>query len=1172
MPGKECYEYRIGVEGGASLSFPRRQFPQTAPQNVGDTEGLLSVVGQDFILRPIFNRLARRRFSRRFTVRAMMAGHAGGARSYACRGGTYADTQLPRSPEAPAGVPALHARVRAPRPTLLYFRRSAARFRGGACATSIHSHAASAIFRCSNVLLYFAALLISTTLAAAEHHGQVRFGGLPLPGATVSAVPAAADVAKKLVTITREDGSYSFPNLADGAWTFRVEMLCFAPAERELTISAESQAAEWDLKLLPLDQISAAAAKPPEVQPAAATTASNPPKQSGKKSFTPRPANTPGAFQKTAVNPSGTAAPPSAGETAASAESAAELNQRAADAFLINGSTNNGASSLFSLAAAFGNSRRKPGSLYNGNIGLIVDNSAFDARSFSLTGQDTVKPAYNHLTGIFSFGGPLKIPRLLPNGPNFVINYQWTRDRTASTEPGRMPTAFERSGDFSQSADPVIDPLTGASFPGRRIPLDRISAQARALLNLYPLPNFDGSSRYNYQVALVGATHQDNLQSRLTKTLGRRNQISGAFAYQSIRTGSDNLFGFLDTTAISGINTNINWRHNLTARLSLTFGYQFSRLSTRITPNFANRQNVSGDAAITGNNQDAINWGPPSLIFSGGVTALSDVNQSFTRNQTGALSMAALWSRGRHNVSAGGDVRRQQFNLLSQQDPRGRFTFTGASGTGSDFAGFLLGIPDTSSVAFGNADKYFRSWANDAFVTDDWRINPGLTVNVGVRWEYGSPIRELYERLVNLDITPGFTAATPVVASDPRGPLTARSYPDSLVQPDRHLIEPRGALSWRPLPASSLVIRAGYGVYSNTSVYQTLATQMAQQSPLSKSLSVQNGPGRPLTLANGFIPVAGITSNTFAIDPDFRVGYAHNWQASVQSELPGALVATGTYLGIKGTRGVQAFLPNTFPDGAVNPCPTCPAGFVYLTSNGNSTRESGQLQLRRRLHNGFTGTLQYTFSKSIDDAALGGRGQGSSVIAQNWRDLSAERGLSNFDQRHLLSLQLQYTAGMGLAGGALAGGKIAALLKEWTVSTQVTAGSGLPLTPIYLRAVNGTGVTGSLRPDYTGASLYEAPSGLYLNPAAYVAPPAGRWGNAGRDSITGPGQVVLNASLGRTFRLNDRLSLDLRVDSVNALNHVSFVAWNTTVTSTQFGLPTAANAMRSMQTTMRVRF
>jgi hypothetical protein len=370
-----------------------------------------------------------------------------------------------------------------------------------------------------------------------------------------------------------------------------------------------------------------------------------------------------------------------------------------------------------------------------------------------------------------------------------------------------------------------------------------------------------------------------------------------------------------------------------------------------------------------------------------------------------------------------------------------------------------------------------------------------------------------------------------------------------------------------------MVIRAGYGIYYDTSVYQNIALQMAQQPPLSKSFSVQNSPADPLTLADGFNASPSITSNTFAIDPNFRIGYAQNWQASLQRELPGSLQMTATYLGIKGTRGPQEFLPNTYPIGAVNPCPACPTGFAYLTSNGNSSRESAQIQLRRRLHNGFTGSMLYTFSKSIDDdAALGGQNTSGFAIAQNWLNLAAERGLSTFDRRHLLSSQVQYTTGMGVAGGMLLTGWRGALLKEWTVATQINAGSGLPETPVYLAPVTGTGFTGTIRPEYTGASLYSAPAGLFLNPAAYVAPASGEWGNAGRDSIRGPAQFTLNASLGRTFRVSDRLNLDVRADSTNALNHVNFTTWNTTINSAQFGSPAAANAMRSTQLTLRLRF
>lgn len=1037
-----------------------------------------------------------------------------------------------------------------------------------------------------------ATLALSVPAAASEYHGQVTFGGLPLPGATVTATQAS----KRFITTTDAQGIYSFPDLQDGPCTVEVEMTGFSMIKRDVVIGPNVPPAQWKLALLPPGEIKAQIQPPAGAHAAAAQTPSE-------------------QAESTASHPGGN----NEGNNKNAEAAQSDLGQRAADGLLINGSVINGAASPFGQAFAFGNSRNSGRGLYNGGIGLILDNSALDSRPFSLSGQNTPKPAYNRITGIATLGGPLKIPRILPKGPNFFAAYVWTRSADATTQSALVPDAAERAGDFSQVVNTlgqsaqIFNPVTGQPFPGDTIPSSLISPQAQALLRFYPLPTFSVESRYNYQVPILSSTHQDALLSRVNQTIGSRDQIYGGFAFQSTRTSSPNLFGFLDTTDALGTNASVNWSHRFAPRLFLNLGYRFSRMATRSTPYWENRENVSGIAGISGNNQDPMNWGPPSLTFASGLAGLSDGQSSSIRNQTDAGSLSMLWSRVRHNIAFGGDFRRQQFNYLSQQDPRGMFTFTGAAtqgsgssaaGSGDDFADLLLGIPDTSSIAFGNADKYFRESAYDAFVTDDWRISPQLSLNAGIRWEYGAPITELYGRLVNLDITPGFAAAEPVVASHPVGPLTGQRYPDSLIRPDKRGVEPRVGVAWRPISGSSLLVRAGYGIYDDTSVYQTLAQQMTQQAPLSKSLSVQNSPACPLTLANGFNTCPAITPDTYAVNPKFRIGYAQNWQLSVQRDLPGSLQLTATYLGIKGTRGVQEFLPNTYPLGAVSPCPSCPAGFTYLTSNGNSTREAGEVQLRRRLHNGFTATLQYTFSKSIDDDSLlggqgallptltfgpsaGGTGNGGSqvalgsasgastsspTIAQNWLDLEAERGLSTFDQRHRVNAQLQYTTGMGLGGETLLRGRKGALFKEWTFVTQITVGSGLPETPVYLAAVPGTGVTGSIRPDATGAQPYAAPNGLFLNPAAYAAPLAGQWGNAGRDSIIGPEQFSLNTSMGRTFRLNGRFNLDLGIDSTNFLNHPTFTTWDATVNSTQFGLPIAANAMRSMQATLRLRF
>lgn len=986
--------------------------------------------------------------------------------------------------------------------------------------------------------------LVALSLLASEQHGVVTFGGLPVPGATVTATQGD----KKFTTVTNPQGAYSFPDLPDGMWTIEVQMLGFETAKGEITSAPGAAAATWELKMLPLDQIHAEALSSPAPKP-------------------PQPPAASAATDQKKPEPASNAAAP---------QDRDELSQRASDSLLINGSQNNAATSPFALFPAFGNNRNGSRSLYNGGFGIFDDNSIWDARQFSLTGQNTPKPAYNHFTSSVYFGGPLKIPHLLRNGPNFFVAYQWTRNSNDTLGTALMPTAAQRDGEVS---------------PSIVIPKSQISPQALALLALYPLPNFTTPGGYNYQVPLVGVTHQDSLQSRLNQTIDRKNSVFGTFNFQDTRQANPNVFGFLDTTDSLGINANAHWFHRFAQGFFANFGYQFSRNSINLKPYFENRENVSGAAGIAGNDQSPLDWGPPNLNFSSGIQGLSDAEHSINHNETNAVSAAFFWNRGRHNFQFGGDFKRQEFNTLGQNNGRGSFTFTGQA-TGSDFGDFLEGVPDAANLAFGNADKYFRDSLYDGYFTDDWRISSSFTLNAGMRWEYGSPITELYGRLVNLDVIPGFSNEAPVVASDPIGPLTGVHYPDSLIHPDKRAFEPRVAIAWRPLPASSLVIRAGYGVYYDTSVYQTLATQMSQQFPLSKSLSVQNTAANPLTLANGFNAPPATTPNTFGIDPNFRPGYAQNWNFSVQRDLPGSLQMTATYLGIKGTHGTQEFLPNTYPAGAINPCPLCPYGYEYITSNGNSTREAGSIQLRRRLHSGFTATVEYTFAKAIDDdAVLGGAGASASspvasaapgaaaaagprnlLVAQNWLDLSAERGLSYFDQRHLVTVAIQYTTGMGIAGGTLLSGWRGALFKGWLFTSNISAGTGLPLTPSYLAPVEGTGVTNALRPEYTGAALYNAPAGYSLNPAAYAAPPPGQFGDAGRDSITGPFQFTLNASAGRTFRLTDRLSGDLRIDSTNPLNHVNFTSWGTTFGSQQFGLPIATSAMRSLTTGFIVRF
>ncbi len=362
-------------------------------------------------------------------------------------------------------------------------------------------------------------ILLACSVFAAEHRGVIKFGGLPVPG--VSVVATRGD--RRVATITDPAGAYGFPDLADGPWMLEAAMQLFAVERREISVSAGTPPTAWELQVLP-----------------------------------PLPVTAIASIQRADVSAAGGSAkaPPPPAVTA-------ELAAQAVDGLLINGSVNNGNASVFAQLPAFGNNRRGQRSMYNGTLGFILNNSTFDARAYSFTGQDTSKPTYSRLQGLVSLGGPLKIPRLLRNGPLLTLNYQWTRNSNANTQNGLMPTAADRAGDFGQLGRPVNDPTTGTPFPGNLIPPSRISPQARRLLELYPLPNFPGSSRYNYQLPIVSGLHQDDLQTRANKQV-RRNFFAGTFAWQSTRTDTPDLFGFLDTGSNSGINSTATYRRTFT--------------------------------------------------------------------------------------------------------------------------------------------------------------------------------------------------------------------------------------------------------------------------------------------------------------------------------------------------------------------------------------------------------------------------------------------------------------------------------------------------------------------------------------------------------------------------------------------------------------------------------
>jgi hypothetical protein len=1110
-----------------------------------------------------------------------------------------------------------------------------------------------------------AAWLLASLGMASEYHGTVKAGGLPLPGATVTATRDD----EKVVTTTDDQGAFSFRDLADGNWKIGVEMLGFEKLTSEVGVAPDAPPPAWEMKYLTEAALNGSPSHGGSVVPPTRAANSMPAAPPAARN------SARGDFQRTSISQSADSSTFSS-EGTLKAEEVSDLSQTSANSFIVQGSVSSalgmgaqndwgppgGPGMMMAMmmmgpggagapggpgssgmpgatgamlaaggrggpggppaggmsggpvggppggppgmmgggpggfggrfgrgpggpgwqrrpdAAAFGNNRRDPRNSYMASANFSLDNSVWDARTFSVTGANLAKPSYANGRGGVMFGGPLRIPGLISasRGILFTFNLEFQANRTGTvSDPATVPTALERAGDFSQTPYTIYDPATGSPFPGNRIPTSQLNATSLALLNYYPLPNLPGLTR-NYQTSLTGSNNSHNINTRVSNIrIGSKDRSNFGLGYQGGNSVTPNLFQFVDSASTRAVNSNLAWAHNFSSTLINSVSYTFSRMRQDSSPYFAYRNDVATSLGILGTSQDPMNWGPTSLSFTN-YAGLNDGNASLNRNQTSAVGDSILWVRGDHNLTFGTDYRRQQFNQFADTNGRGAYSFTGSatsllvdgvaqSGTGYDLADFLLGIPATASIRYGDPDKYFRGGGYDFYVNDDWRLSSRFTLIFGLRWDYASPVTELYNRLVNLAIGPGFSTVTPVEPG-------TNGFSNALINPDRANFSPRIGFAWRPATKGSLVVRGGYGIYYNTSVYSLIASNMAQQPPFAQSLSVSGSAADPLNIQNAFLlATTQAAASTFAIDPNYRIGYAQTWNLSVQHDLPLSMFATIGYLGTKGTNLDQQFIPNSVAPGGVESA--YPHSFIYETSGGNSIYHAAQFQLNRRFTSGIMAHAAYQFSKSIDDAGTGGRGQGNTPVAQDWLDLSAERGLSSFDSRHNLSLQIQYSTGMGASGGTLLNGWKGRVFKDWTVTSGINLHSGTPITATVggnLSQISGTAVSNTLRANATGLPIEAA--GLLFNTAAFAAPAAGEWGNAGRNTIPGPTVFTLNGALGRIIRLGERRSVDIRLESQNALNHVTITNWGTVLGSNTYGLATTAAAMRKITVNVRFRF
>jgi hypothetical protein len=1082
-----------------------------------------------------------------------------------------------------------------------------------------------------------------------EISGTVKNGKTLLPGVNVTA--ANTLTGKKYSTVSATNGTFTFKGLPRGRYVVRIEFMGFATVTEEVVLKPETPSGKVEAELI-------LASRRQEQQADAAT-------QSARR-----------GFQSLAMSSTLSAL---AGDAANGASGGFGGNSADASAMPLNGAGADSAAESVSISGAQGRTqdfgggseqeledriqefRERTQSEGGGNLqspgqstgsgggpggggpggggGPIMvaiprggrfnvnqphgflyfqdDNSALDARPYSLTGIAAGKATYNQAKFGANIGGPLNIPKLFNGGNKWFFFGGWngSRGSTPYDYYSTVPTPDERAGNFANTTNrdgtpvQIFNPKTGEQYQFNGVlnqidPAD-ISSAATALLQYIPLPNMaTTASGQNYHLVTSGESSSDAVNLRLIHNLGaapsgpiqmggpggsgggrrgrRQNNINFGLNWQRSSIDSVGVFPAGNGgTGTQGLNATAGWVYGHGRMTNnLRFTYNHNHVST--TNLYSGIVDVAGDAGITGIGTDPFGFGLPSISFNsfGGLTNPTPRREL---DQTYTISDTVVWNHGKHNWRFGGDYRRILQSFRSAKNSNGSFVFTGfatgdyASGslapdTGYDLADFLIGMPQQTSLQSGTNSYDFRANSYDAYVQDDWRIRSNLTLLLGVRYEYNGPYTEAQNRIVNLDVAPQFASAD-VVQPGQTGTFFG-TYPASLVRPDRNNFAPRLGLAWKPL--SQTVVRLGYGINYNLAQYGTVIQNFAFQPPFANTQtnSVNDPATSNLTLTNGFPGTIGVVTNNYAIDPNYRLGYVQIWNLDIQRQLPHGFLLNVGYNGAKGTHldEQRAIL-------TANAQP-----FIYESSAADSILHSASIRLRKRMASGLGFSGSYVFSKSIDDASS--VGLGAVVVAQDPFDIAADRSVSSFDQKHKFTGSWMYDLPFGENHRLASKGALSHVLNGWQWSGSATIGSGFYFTPNVLGgAVDiSRGVSGSERANYVpGQSISHGnPTSLeWFNTAAFCTsttsaacgnPSGSVFGDAGRNIIEGPGQFSLSMALSKTIQIRETRSLELRLQATNIFNNVVFSGINTTVNSLVFGEVTSVGSMRKVTMVARFHF
>ncbi|MGA8232849.1 MAG: TonB-dependent receptor, partial [Candidatus Acidiferrales bacterium] len=827
-----------------------------------------------------------------------------------------------------------------------------------------------------------------------------------------------------------------------------------------------------------------------------------------------------------------------------------------------------------------------------------LQDSAWDARPYALTGVPSPKIGhYDDKLGA-NIGGPLKIPHIY-NGSDrtfFFVNYTHETNHSPVDAFSSVPTAAERAGDFSGIGAQLFDPYSNIAGPrtsfGSIIPTADINPAAAGLLQYLPLPNLPGTVQ-NYQLQTTVPVLTDSVNAHVLHTINSKFNLNVGYNFNSVRQRA--ISSFLDFGSHSSTrnqNVTLGLVQNWNPRWVNSTSVNFSRSRIDLLSDHSYGADIAAELGITGVSTSPIDFGIPLIDFTN-FSSLSDPVPTLTRNQTFRYIDNATYTRSKHTLKFGGEARRIQNNMRSDPDPRGLFTFTGlmtsqltatgepVPGTGNDLADFLLGLPEATTTRFGDSSHYLRSWEFIGYGQDDWRVNKRFTLEFGARYQFVTPPVDVYNTLANILLDFNTNQAV-VVTPGEADPFTGGTMPRSLVRSDYNNWAPRVGFAWDPKLKIRTIVRGGYSIFYNDSAYNSLVTYLENQPPFASAITRVTSTDSVLSLENGFPPAntANSLTNTAAVDPNYKDGYAQIWNFTTETSFRHNWVLDLTYTGTKGTDLDLLRAPNRAPPGS--PLDTDEdrrfanaGGFTYDQSVANSIYNALQVRVMHRFTSGLMLQAVYTYSKSIDDASsIGGVG---AVVVQDDNDFAAERGLSSFDMRHQFRGYSVYELPFGERKRFAKRGWEARAFGNLRLGNLVTFNTGTPYTAQVLgnqADSTGTGANFSERADQLGNPSLGFCGGsatLAFNTAAFVLPPTGQYGDAARNTIEGPCSFSWNPSLARDFRFGSDNSrrVTVRWEVQNLTNHPNFTGISTVVNSTTYGRVTTAGTMRTMDINVR---